>query len=102
DWQLSSARELNVTASSSLDYELQFWNASPPVQRLSVLPSRLTEAVRGLGHALFVARAGNGTIFYRGGPAWRKEELPPKLMQRLKDAYDLKHILPDLSCEHDL
>ena len=98
EWQLAKARELNVSAPSSLDYETQFWTerASAAPHRLSVLPSRVTEAVRGLGKLPFVARAGNGVIFYRGGPGPSKEDLPSKLIARTKDAYDPKHLLPEL------
>jgi hypothetical protein len=35
-------------------------------------------------------------IHYRGGPPPDKEALPVKLMQRVKDEFDPKHILPGL------
>ena len=98
DWQLARARDLNLGEPSSLDYETRFWTEEPvaPRHRLSVLPSRLTQAISVLGDVPFVARAGNGMIYYHGGPEPLGEGLPVELMQRVKDAYDPKHILPEL------
>ena len=44
----------------------------------------------------FVARAGNGVIYHRGDLACEKGELPQKLMQRVKETFDPKRILPDI------
>jgi glycolate oxidase FAD binding subunit len=96
EWQLAQVRELGFTQSASLDYEATFWNDPVPARRLSVLPSKLPEAVRGINGAAFVARAGNGIIYYRGPSAPRTDKLPLELMRRLKDAYDPNHIFPDL------
>ena len=51
--------------------------------------------MQSLEAAQFVARAGNGVIYYRGGKAPPKAELPLALMRRIKDTYDPKHTLPD-------
>src|SRR5262245_22998193 len=100
DWQLAKARELHLNEPSNLDYEAAFWTekAVPPPRHVSALPSRVTQTIRDLGEAPFVARAGNGVIYYLGGPNPPEEELPKKLMQRVKDTYDPKHILPELPC----
>lgn len=95
-WQLELAGRLGFTQNSSLDYDAKFWAKDGPVQRLSVLPSNLIDAVGSLNGAPFVARAGNGVIYYRGAPKPRTEVLPLELMRRLKEAYDPRHILPDL------
>ena len=98
DWQVAKAGELNFRGPSSLEHEARFWSdpSAAELHRLSVLPSRVAPAIAGLGGVPFVARAGNGVIYYRGGPPPPKEELPMKLMQRVKDAYDPKHIFPEL------
>jgi glycolate oxidase FAD binding subunit len=96
EWQIELARQLGISDPSSLDHDAQFWTNAAPVQRLSVLPSKLTAAVGDLRGAPFVARAGNGVIYHRGAPAPRVDVLPLELMRRLKDAYDPRHILPDL------
>ena len=97
DWQLNKAAELGLSAPASLDYENGFWSAIQGglVHHISVLPSRLTETLQGLGATQFVTRAGNGVIYYRGGMAPPKADLPRALMQRIKDTYDPKHTLPD-------
>ncbi|MDB6022112.1 MAG: FAD-binding oxidoreductase [Pedosphaera sp.] len=113
EWQLERARELGFNEPASLDYETAFWSDAadgnakgkklePPhvgsyeIGKLSVLPSRMVEAIRGLNGALFLARAGNGIIYHRGPAMPRKVELPLELMRRVKAAYDPNHILPDL------
>jgi FAD/FMN-containing dehydrogenase len=100
DWQSAKARELYLSEPSNLDYEAAFWieKAAPPLRNISVLPSRVTQTIRDLGDVPFIARAGNGVIYYRGGPNPPAEELPKQLMQRVKDTYDPKHILPELPC----
>jgi FAD/FMN-containing dehydrogenase len=96
-YQLRKARELGADKPSTLDYDQQYWTsgAENEVRHLSVLPSALSEAIRQLGAVQFVARAGNGAIWYRGGPEPAKLDLPLKLMKRVKDAYDPNHIFPD-------
>ncbi len=96
DWQLAQAAALGVQTAASLDYEAKFWSQSPQPHRVSVLPSRVAETLDTLGEAAWVARAGNGVIYHRGSVAPAKAELPARLAQRIKDAYDPKHILPDL------
>jgi glycolate dehydrogenase FAD-binding subunit len=97
EWQTTKALALGVTEPADLQYEEQFWtSALPQPARLSVLPSRLIERIAQLGPASFVARAGNGIIYYRGTPP-PKVEQPLELMRRVKEAFDPKHILPELS-----
>ena len=144
DWQLGRARELGISEPSNLDYEITFladgtspkarsrrgneaeanrqdsppphvggYDASRP-RRLSVLPSKLTDALRELGEIQFVARAGNGVIYFRGGPeSAERLSAPPsdggedqgegavrsavqQLTHRLKNEFDPKHIFPEL------
>ena len=97
EWQLTTARALGFVTDASLEYETQFWSDPAPVNRLSVLPSRLTEAIAELGSQPFVARAGNGAIYFRGAPVGRKSQLPTELMRRLKSAYDPNNLLPELN-----
>jgi FAD/FMN-containing dehydrogenase len=97
DWQTAKAGELGFTAPDFLDYDRDFRAESNGIQRRSVLPSQTVDVIRGLGPVRFVARAGNGVIYYRGGPAPPRPESPAKLSRRLKDAFDPKRILPDLT-----
>jgi glycolate oxidase FAD binding subunit len=96
EWQRTRAAELGFTEPSSLAHEEQFQAGPAGVHRLSVLPSKLADALAGLGHAPFVARAGNGIIYHRGTPSPRSRDLPVKLMRRLEEAFDPKNILPEL------
>jgi glycolate oxidase FAD binding subunit len=99
EWQLAHAAELGFKQASSLDYAAKFWTEANPgdlTHRLSVLPSKMVEALRTLNNAPFLAHAGNGIIHHRGNPTPQRDNLPLALMQRLKDAYDPRHILPDL------
>ena len=96
DWQSEKARGLGLIEPANLDYEKRFWSDETPAQRLSVLPSMTVETIGRLGDTPFVARAGNGVIYHRGAAGQRKNDLPAKLMRRLKKAFDPKQILPDL------
>jgi glycolate oxidase FAD binding subunit len=96
EWQLAQIKQLGFGQSASLDHESKFWADPAPANRLSVLPSKMIEAIRGLNGAPFVARAGNGIIYHRGTAAPCTDKLPLELMRRLKDAYDPNHIFPSL------
>ncbi len=95
EWQLALAAKLGFQAEASLDHEAVFWSDVTPAHHFSVLPSRLTEAIATLGERPFVARAGNGTIFYRGERVGAKAPLPSELMRRVKAAYDPNNLLPE-------
>ncbi len=95
EWQLALAAKLGFHAEASLEHEANFWNDTAPAHRLSVLPSRLTEAITMLGDRPFVARAGNGTIYYRGARVGPAATMPVELMRGVKAAYDPKNLLPE-------
>jgi glycolate oxidase FAD binding subunit len=98
DWQLGKAVGLGLSTVSDLEYERSFWSATEaaPPHRISVLPSRLTEVLQNLEAFHFVARAGNGVVYYRGGKAPPEPELPRALMQRIKETYDPKRVFSSL------
>ncbi len=95
EWQLARAEELGFKEPGSLDYEVIFWSESAQEHRLSVLPSKMVEVLRGL-NAPFVARAGNGVIYHHGPTTPRTEELPFELMRRVKAAFDPNNTLPKM------
>ena len=98
DWQLGQVRELGFVSPATLEHEAAFWNATDAKRSLSVLPSRLHEAIRDLRDRPFVARAGNGLVHYRGELVGSSgENLPRALMERVKQAYDPKRILPEFT-----
>lgn len=99
DYELKQAAELGLQDEASLSYETSFWNSQStgPIQRQAVLPSRLGEVLREIGEAPFVARAGNGIVYYRGAPPSATPDLPWALFRRVKEAFDPKHIFPEMS-----
>lgn len=96
EWQLGHATMLGFKQAATLDYDPSFRLAGEPCKKLSVLPSKLIESLRHLGDAPFVARAGNGVIFHRTILPATKSGAPEKLSRRTKDAFDPKHLLPEL------
>jgi FAD/FMN-containing dehydrogenase len=98
DWQLARAQELHMHRLAGLNHPEAFWrdDAAGPLHKLSVLPSKLPDTLASLGGAEFLAGAGDGLVWYRGGPVPPPTVQPMKLLQRVKDAYDPKHILPDI------
>lgn len=96
-WQLQEGVRLGITEPATLGYEAVFHKIQAlPLQRRSVRPSQVVETLEKLGPIPFVARAGNGVIYYRGGPALAKSSPPPALMQRIKATFDPNRILPEL------
>jgi len=96
EWQREQARALGFAESAALDYDEALRQTSEPFQVASVLPSKVIATVKSLDTQTYVARAGNGLIYFRGGSSQQRPELPLKLMRRIKETYDPKGILPDL------
>lgn len=95
--QSNRARALGFENLASLEYETHFWNGPAPVNRTSVLPSRLADTIAELSPRPFVARAGNGVVYYRGQKIAQKDAPPVELARRIKSAYDPKNILHNLT-----
>lgn len=77
DWQSS---QLAAKEPTTLAYNRDFPN------RMSVLPSKLTATLRDLKAKEFVARAGNGVIYFDGPPV--ADVVPvPSLQRRVKEAF---------------
>lgn len=96
EWQLQQARDLGFRESASLEHEQRFWSTPGPFHRFSVLPSRVAETIAELGAEQYIARAGNGVIYYRGGRAPTKPVVPHELTRRIKNTYDPKGVLSEL------
>lgn len=96
EWQVNRARDLELTETSSLDHERMFWEPSEPTHTISVLPSKLSSALDSITPRSYVARAGNGVIYFRRGRAPAQPQVPRELMRRIKDTYDPKSLLPEL------
>jgi len=96
EWQNGVASGLGPLVAADLSHEQDFWHDTRPVDKDSVLPTRLQEAIEPIGPSQFVARAGNGILYYRGGKVPARSTTPLDLLGRIKDTFDPKHILPDL------
>jgi hypothetical protein len=79
---------------AKLDYDRAFHLSGSPAEKLSVLPSKLIEALRPLGAGPFVARAGNGIVYHRANIVTPAAVLPTRLLRRVKEAFDPKGLLP--------
>jgi glycolate oxidase FAD binding subunit len=96
--QVSLLEEMHPGRICGLEHQNRFWTGDPLLcQKISVLPSDLIRTLAGFPETTFVARAGNGIIYYRGEAVPEKSDLPVALMRRVKEEYDPKHILPELT-----
>lgn len=118
DWQLDQARSLGFKESATLEHDAAFQSQDlQPPHRLSVLPSRLIETLRGLRGAPFVARVLNGVIYHRGDAVHLERRAPAprdvgrpiraeqelgapldasrKLMERVKATFDPNGVFPE-------
>jgi glycolate oxidase FAD binding subunit len=91
-WQRAEAQRWAELAECDLSHDAQFWAGAgaAPVCKVSVLPSKLSETIcrMELQAMPLLARAGNGIIYYHGGPEAPASEVPLDLMQRLKHEFD--------------
>ncbi|MBN1558448.1 MAG: hypothetical protein JW951_09930 [Lentisphaerae bacterium] len=93
-WQQAEARRWAEMSECDLAHDAEFWAAAQagaaPIRKMSVLPSKLGETIRQLESLALplLARAGNGVIYYCGGPEPPPSEVPLHLMQRLKHEFD--------------
>ena len=97
DWQIALAAKIGFCESSDYNYDRTFRGDVKPVNKVSVLPSKLIETLRPLGDAPFVARAGNGIIYHRVNALDTVSQPTPisrQLHRRVKEAFDPEHILP--------
>jgi hypothetical protein len=96
EWQAEHARQLGAADPGSLHYYEAFWEgaASEAPRFHSVLPSLLPERIQSLEPSGFVAHAGNGAIWYCGGLAAPRTDLPRALMRRVKQALDPNNLFP--------
>jgi len=98
EWQKTKVSALAEAVPTHLEYDKHFGtNGTNGVHRCSILPSRLTKVISTLGCEQFVARAGNGVLYYRGGTPPPKAEAPNALAQRVRDIFDPNHVFSELS-----
>lgn len=76
-------------------YDRRFWETGPEARRWSVAPSATAEVIEKAGSLPFLARAGNGVVYVRGGPEPPKAAVPGDLMRRLKNELDPHGIFPE-------
>lgn len=96
DWQNEAVAKMGPLKPSTSGHEEAFWSKAEPAWKLSVLPTRLGEALQGAAPAEFVARAGSGTAWCRGGEQPLKAPTPTHWMRQLKETFDPKNIFPPL------
>jgi FAD/FMN-containing dehydrogenase len=94
-------------ATEDVDYQLKILHAivsfSPGAtryddglrQKTSVRPSEAASFLKSLGKQRFVARLGNGVIYYEGSGPGARQIQNPDLMKRVKDVYDPQRIFPE-------
>jgi glycolate oxidase FAD binding subunit len=88
-WQVQEAAKLGVAAPATLGYVATFHEMeAPALQCASVLPSRVVGTLERLGPVPFVARAGNGVVYHRGGFSPPEPALPGPLFDRVKATFD--------------
>jgi glycolate oxidase FAD binding subunit len=91
-WQRAEAQRWASLAECDLSHDAQFWAQAgeAPVRKVSVSPSLVGDTIRRLELQAvpLLARAGNGIIYYHGGPEAPASEVPLDLMQRLKYEFD--------------
>lgn len=95
DWQLERAAGLGFCEPTALDYEHRFWDGETArPHRWSVPPASVVDRLLELDGVPFVARAGNGTIYFRGEASRDQPTLPSALLRRVKETFDPHGILP--------
>jgi FAD/FMN-containing dehydrogenase len=96
EWQMALAKDREFSAVTTLDYQDQFWRATGKPKHVSVLPSRVAEELLLRTPESFVARAGDGIIYYRGGTEIPNASPGNALDRKVKETFDPRNILPEL------
>jgi glycolate oxidase FAD binding subunit len=105
DYQQAKAMEMGFDHTTSLNYETAFFTESMS-EKASVLASNAVSYLQQLAPEKFVARLGNGVIYFRNASeqpsTTERRTAPPRLSEgvqrltrRVKEAYDPKHIFPE-------
>ena len=92
--QCSVSEGLGFTE-ASLENDGKFHSADGDLAKASVLPSKTVELLARIAPAQFIARYGNGVVYYRGSDFQQQRQVPEGLMRRVKEAYDPLNILPE-------
>jgi glycolate oxidase FAD binding subunit len=96
EWQRERAQGLGLQDTTSFAYNESFSQSGEPPQMVSVLPSKAIETIKTLGAQSYVARAGNGVIYSRGGKPGSRAQLPVDLIHRVKETFDPNGVLPEM------
>ncbi len=94
EWQMAQAKAFGIKSPASLEFDRTFWNDPSPAHSISVLPTKMIEAL-GAVSAPLLARAGNGIIYHRGKAPTIAADPNLALMQRLKTIFDPRQTFPD-------
>ncbi|MDB6038715.1 MAG: linked oxidase domain protein [Verrucomicrobiales bacterium] len=94
---IKKATNFGLAEKGSIEEQNLFWEKDTARQKCSVLPSVLLTTVEQIKPDTFLARAGNGILYHRGGENHLRSTQAPELMKRLKDAYDPYGILPEFA-----
>lgn len=96
EWQRERAQAAGVSEPATLSYDDSFWQSSARPHTLSVLPNKVVDTIKALDAQSYVARAGNGVIYFRGGAGQPRSSLPLTLLRRIKETFDPNGVLPDM------
>ena len=96
EWQRECAQGLDLQETTSFDYSEAFWQAGEPPQMISVLPSKVIDTIKSSELEAYVARAGNGVLYFRGGKPSPRPQLPVHLMHRIKETFDPNGVLLEM------
>ena len=99
-WQTEELHRTGRFERSDLSYAAGFWSASHAqgVTRVSVRPSELIQAIQQHPQRRYVARAGNGVIYFEGASSNRipTDAAALALSKRIKETFDPRGIFPPL------